>query len=93
MWKPCLDVIAPRAKGAIHILGRFCLVAHMSKAIDEVRADEAKATGRDGYEPILKPSHWCLLKRPENLTAQQSTKHRHPALRASAARSPKTVTA
>jgi transposase len=26
---------------------------------------------QEGYEPALKKSRWCLLKRPENLTDQQ----------------------
>ena len=29
---------------------------------------------RDGYEPVLKHSRWCLLKRPANLTAKQVVK-------------------
>ena len=34
-----------------------------SKALDEVRADEAKRLVRDGYEPVLKRSRWCFLTR------------------------------
>ena len=30
----------------------------------------------DGYEPVLKHSRWCLLKRPANLTDQQTVKLR-----------------
>jgi transposase len=26
---------------------------------------------RDGYEPVLKKTRWCLLKRPDNLTGSQ----------------------
>ena len=29
---------------------------------------------QDGYEPVLKHSRWCLLKRPENLTDKQTVK-------------------
>ena len=29
---------------------------------------------KDGYEPVLKKSRWCLLKRPENLTDKQTVK-------------------
>jgi transposase len=39
-----------------------------------VRAAEAKRLARDGYEPVLKHSRWCLLKRPENLTDKQTVK-------------------
>ena len=42
--------------------------------IDEVRADEARELRRDGYEPVLKKSRWCLLKRPENMTTTQGMK-------------------
>jgi transposase len=74
MWKPYVDVIARRARKALNILDRFHIMAHLSKAIDEVRADEARQMRRDGYEPLLKKSRWCLLKRPENLTEKQETK-------------------
>ncbi len=40
--------------------------------IDQVRASEAKQMKADGYEPILKHSRWCLLKRRENLTDKQT---------------------
>jgi transposase len=46
----------------------------MNKAIDEVRAGEAKQMKADGYEPVLKQSRWCLLKRPENLSDKQTVK-------------------
>ncbi len=36
--------------------------------------DEAKRLERDGYEPVLKNSRWCLLKREENLTEKQAVK-------------------
>jgi transposase len=74
MWRPYVDVIARRARGAINILDRFHIMAHLSKAIDEVRAEEARQMRQDGYEPILKNSRWCLLKRPENLTEGQEMK-------------------
>lgn len=76
MWGPYLNVIAERAGQAIHILDRFHIMAKMNKAIDEVRAAEAKRLQKDGYEPLLKHSRWCLLKRPENRTAKQTVKLR-----------------
>ena len=33
---------------------------------------------RDGYEPVLTKSRWCLLKRPENLTAPRKLKLKDP---------------
>lgn len=74
MWRPYLDVLARRAKRAVHVLDRFHIAAKMSKAIDEVRADEARRMKREGHEPLLKHSRWCLLKRPENLTDRQQIK-------------------
>lgn len=74
MWKAYLKVIAKKAPKAIHVLDRFHLMQKMNKAIDEVRASEAKRLKADGYEPILKHSRWCLLKRPENLTDKQAVK-------------------
>jgi len=74
MWKPYLKVIAKKAGQAVHVLDRFHIMAKMNKAIDEVRAAEAKRLERDGYEPVLKHSRWCLLKREENLTEKQAIK-------------------
>jgi transposase len=74
MWKPYLNVIAERAGQAVHVLDRYHVMAKMNRAIDEVRAAEAKRLQADGYEPVLKHSRWVLLKRPENLTEQQTVK-------------------
>lgn len=74
MWKPYLQVLARRAKQAVHVLDRFHIVAKLNKAVDEVRASEARRMKHDGHEPILKHSRWCLLKRPRNLTKKQRTK-------------------
>jgi transposase len=74
MWKPYLKVIARKAHQAIHVLDRFHIVAHMNKAIDEVRAKEARRMKSDGYEPVLKGTRFCLLKRPENLSEHQEIK-------------------
>lgn len=74
MWQPYLKVIAKKAGQAVHVLDRFHIMAKMNKAIDEVRAAEAKRLKQDGYEHILKHSRWCLLKRRENLTEKQTVK-------------------
>ena len=74
LWKPYLKVIAKKAGQAIHVLDRFHVMSKMNKAIDEVRAAEAKRLERDGYEPVLKHSRWCLLKRKENFTEKQAVK-------------------
>jgi transposase len=74
MWKPYLRVLAKKANSAIHVLDRFHIMSMLNKAIDEVRAKEARRMKAEGYEPILKKSRWCLLKRPENLTEKQEAK-------------------
>ena len=71
MWKPYLRVITEMAPAAVNVLDRFHVMSHMSKAIDEVRAKEAKELKAKGKEPLLTGSRWCLLKRPENLTDNQ----------------------
>ena len=43
----------------------------MNVALDEVRAGEARRLVQDGFEPVLKKTRWCVLKRKENLTGIQ----------------------
>ena len=71
MWKPYLKVVAERAGQAVHVLDRFHIMSHFSKAIDEVRAAEARKLAAAGKAPVLKHSRWLLLKRPEHLTDAQ----------------------
>jgi transposase len=74
MWKPYLKVIAKKAGQAIHVLDRFHIMAHLSKALDEVRAGEARELRAKGYEPVLSKTRWLLLKRSENLSEKQEVK-------------------
>ena len=74
MWKPYVKVIAELAGQALHILDRFHIVAMLNKGIDEIRASEHKQLQADGYEPVLKKTRWCLLKRQENLTEKEEIK-------------------
>lgn len=74
MWKPYLKVIAKKAGQAVHVLDRFHIMAHFSKALDEVRAKEVKELKEKGYDPVLTKTRWLLLKRPENLTDKQEIK-------------------
>lgn len=74
MWQAYVEVIAECAPRAVHVLDRFHIMSLMNKAIDQVRREEVKRLERDGYEPILKHSRWCLLKRLENLTQKQTVK-------------------
>lgn len=74
MWKPYLKVIGEVLGQAVHVLDRFHVMQQFGKALDEIRAAEAKRLERDGYEPVLKRSRWCFLKRPGNLTDKQTVK-------------------
>jgi transposase len=71
MWKPYLKLIALNCPNALNILDRFHVVASINKAIDEVRASEARRMEQDGYEPVLKKTRWSVLKRRHNLTGKQ----------------------
>jgi transposase len=74
MWQPYLKVIGERMGQAIHVLDRFHIMKQFGKALDEIRAEEAKRLKKDGYVPVLKKTRWCLLKRPENLTDKETVK-------------------
>jgi transposase len=74
IWKAYLNVIAKRLPGAINILDRFHIMQHFSKAIDQVRAQEARRLKQQGLDPVLSKSRWCFLKRTENLTDTQGAK-------------------
>lgn len=70
MWKAYLTVVAKKAKSAIHILDRFHIMQQFNKAIDKVRADEARKLKKMGYE-LLKSTRWLLLKRRGNLKRKE----------------------
>jgi transposase len=74
MWRPYLSVIGERLTQAVHVLDRFHIMQQFGKALDDIRAEEHKELKRDGYEPVLTKTRWCLLKRPENLTEQQTVR-------------------
>lgn len=76
MWKNYLDVVKEKAGQALNILDRFHVVAKLNKAVDEVRAKEARELARKGYEPILKHTRWCFLKRKEKQSVNQRRKLR-----------------
>jgi len=71
MWQPYRHAIRQKCSHALYLLDRFHIVAKMNQALDEVRAAESRRMSRDGHEPVLKKSRWCVLKRKENLTGKQ----------------------
>jgi transposase len=76
MWKPYLNVVKEHLGHAINVLDRFHISKKFGEALDKIRASEARQLEADGYEPVLKHSRWCLLKRKENLTDTQTVKLR-----------------
>ena len=74
IWKAYLTVIGKRLPAAVHILDRFHIMQHFSKALDKVRAEEARRLKEEGLDPVLTKSRWCFLKRTENLTDKQGLK-------------------
>jgi len=74
IWKAYLTVIGQRLPAAVHILDRFHLMQHFCKALDKVRAEEARRLKTEGKDPVLSKSRWCFLKRKENLTDTQALK-------------------
>ena len=76
MWKPYLRAIREKVSHALHILDRFHIVAHLGKAIDEVRAAEARQLRFKARGQLLKGSRWAILRRPENRSADEDIKLR-----------------
>ena len=71
MWRGYLQVVRHRVPQAVHVLDRFHIVANLNKALDEVRAAEARRLRLGGDSETLKHTRWCLLKRPRKLTRKQ----------------------
>jgi transposase len=74
IWKAYITVIREWLPGTVHILDRFHIMQHFSKALDKVRAEEARRLKGAGQDPVLSKSRWCFLKRKENLTEAQGVK-------------------
>ena len=75
MWRPYLKVIKKKLPEALHILDRYHIVANLNKALDQVRADEARKLAKEGWD-VLKRSRWLLLRRRKRLTGRQRFKLR-----------------
>lgn len=70
MWRAYLKVIAKKLPDALHILDRYHLVANLNKALDQVRAQEARQLAQEGWQ-VLKKSRWLLLRRRKRLNGKQ----------------------
>ena len=76
MGKPYLKVVAAKLPQAMNILDRFHIMQKFGKAIDQVRADEARRLKKEKQDPVLTKSRWCFLKHKPNLTEEQGLKLR-----------------
>jgi transposase len=74
LWKPYLKVIKRKLPQALHILDRFHIMKYLNDAVDNTRRRETAELRRDGHEPILEKSRWCLLKNKCNQTCAQLAK-------------------
>jgi transposase len=72
MWRAFISTVARRASAAVHVLDRFHVAKMFSKAVDEVRRDEARALRARGDRVTLTKTRWLLLKRQHRLTDSQS---------------------
>jgi transposase len=75
MWRPYLRVIHKKLPGALHILDRFHIVANLNKALDQVRAEEARKLAGQGWD-VLKHARWLLLRRRKRLDGKRRWKLR-----------------
>jgi transposase len=73
MWQAYRKVIVKKLPAALHILDRYHIVANLSKALDQVRAQEARKLKAQGWD-VLKKTRWLLLRRRKNLTGKQRYK-------------------
>ncbi len=74
MWPAYLKVIRLRAARALQILDRFHIASMMNKAIDRIRAEEARELRKNSRKTVLTNSRWLFLKREENLSEAQHEK-------------------
>jgi transposase len=70
MWRAYVKVIRKKLPQALHILDRYHIVANLNKALDEVRAAEARQLKAEGWD-VLKGSRWLLLRRRKSLDGKQ----------------------
>ena len=74
LWKPYLKIVKRKLPDSVHILDRFHVMKYLNDAVDKTRREERARLHRDGYEPILEKSRWCLLKNKKNQKHSQLAK-------------------
>jgi transposase len=70
MWEAYRKSVEEWLPNAEIVFDKFHVVAHLGKALDEVRRNEARRLDKDDRK-ILKRKRWVLLKGAENLSPEQ----------------------
>jgi transposase len=70
MWEPYVEVVKEKAKDALLVFDKFHIIQHLSKAVDQVRREEAQELKEENPE-LLKNTRYIYLKNPWNLTPKQ----------------------
>lgn len=73
MWRAYRKVIVKKLPHALHILDRYHIVANLNKALDQIRAEEARKLKAEGWD-VLKHARWLLLRRRKRLSGKQRWK-------------------
>jgi transposase len=71
MWQAFLRVVRQRCSTAIHVLDRFHVTKLLNEAVDRVRRQEVRSLRSAGRPALLTKTRWLLLKRRENLRADE----------------------
>ena len=72
MWRAFINVVRQRCSLVLHVLDRFHVAQLLSKAVDAVRRDEARAMRKSGKKvTLLTKTRWLLLKAKKNLTGKE----------------------
>lgn len=70
MWQPYIDTLTAYYPNVVLVFDKFHLIAHLNKAVDEVRKEEARELKKSDPD-ILKGTRYIWLKNPVNLTDKQ----------------------
>jgi len=65
MWANYLKVASEQAGHTIQSWIAFNIMKKFKREINESAHKKRSQLAADGYEPVLKNSRWCLLKRRE----------------------------
>lgn len=70
MWQPYIDSLTAYFPNVVLVFDKFHIVAHLNKAVDEVRREEARELKKSNTN-VLKGTRYIWLKNPANLTENQ----------------------